>query len=191
MNIKVSLESKKEFLGWFLDSYQLKRRESMWILNYLLNHDIVLGKVHFVENVETTPRGMMMSTIETDSKPFLFYKEGIIFEDPEQAFHEIRLNWHEDIYMELIFNDPWKAYQYLGVLEDNPYHRWNDSLDVNIRTQVEQALASLTLTNQIEMMMNQIDAALENDDKEGFIQLSNHLKRIKKNESKIEKKPNH
>ena len=191
MNIKVSLEAKKEFLGWFLDRHQLKRRESMWILNYLLNHDIVLGKVHFVEHVETTPRGMMMSTIETDSKPFLFYKEGVLFEDPEQAFHEVRLNWHENIYLELIFEESWKAHQYLGVLEDNPFHKWNDYIDTELNKEVEKALATLSLNKKIQLMMDRIDIALENDDRESFIRLSNNLKEIKKNISKHEKKPNH
>ncbi|WP_034550011.1 ReoY family proteolytic degradation factor [Carnobacterium funditum] len=191
MNIKVSLEAKKEFLGWFLDRHQLKRRESMWILNYLLNHDIVLGKVHFVEHVETTPRGMMMSTIETDSKPFLFYKEGVLFEDPEQAFHEVRLNWHENIYLELIFEESWKAHQYLGVLEDNPFHKWNDYIDTELNKEVEKALATLSLNKKIQLMMDRIDTALENDDRESFIRLSNNLKEIKKNIATHEKKPNH
>lgn len=40
MYSRVQLKDKKKFLKWFLQSYQMKRRESMWILNYLLNHDI-------------------------------------------------------------------------------------------------------------------------------------------------------
>jgi len=121
MNIQISLEAKKIFLGWFLDRHQLKRRESMWILNYLLNHDIVLNKVHFIEAAEKTPRGMMMSTMGTNTEPFLFYKNGTLFSDPEQAFHEVRLNWQEDMYIELVFSEPWKSAEYLTVLEDNPY----------------------------------------------------------------------
>ena len=190
MNIKVSLVAKKEFLGWFLDRYQLKRRESMWILNYLLNHEIVLSKVHFVENAETTPRGMMMSTIGTDSKPFLFYKEGVLFEDPEQAFHEVRLNWHEKIYLELVFDKSWQSHQFLGVLEDNPFHRWNDSIDSELEKEVEHALATLSLNNNIQLMMDQIDVALEANDRKRFIQLSNDLKEIKKKATNHEKKPN-
>lgn len=191
MNIKVSLEEKKEFLGWFLDRHQLKRRESMWILNYLLNHDIVLGKVHFVEHVETTPRGMMMSTIEMEDKPFSFYKEGVLFEDPEQAFHEVRLNWHENIYLELIFEESWKMHQYLAVLEDNPFHKWNDFIDAGLELEVEEALATLALNNNIQLMLDQIDAALENNDREKFIRLSNNLKKLRKNVAELEKKPNH
>jgi uncharacterized protein YpiB (UPF0302 family) len=93
--------------------------------------------------------------------------------------------------MELIFEGSWKTHQYLGVLEDNPFHKWNDYLDIELEKEVEQALATLTLNNKIQLMMKQIDTALENDDRESFIQLSDNLKEIKKNVSKPEKKPNH
>lgn len=191
MNIKVSLEAKKEFLGWFLDRHQLKQREAMWILNYLLNHDIVLNKVHFVETVETTPRGMLMSTIGTDGESFSFYKDGILFNDPEQAFHEVRLNWHEDIYVELIFRDPWKTSQYLAVLEDNPYHKWNDFISVELENEVKHALNTLTLNHKKQQVMQQIDQALETDDRDQFLQLSNELKEIEEDLLKEQKKPNH
>ncbi|QQP71154.1 YpiB family protein [Carnobacterium sp. CS13] len=191
MNIKVPLEAKKVFLGWFLDRHQLKRRESMWILNYFLNHDIVLNKVHFVESVDTTPRGMMMSSVGTDNEPFFFYKDGTLFNDPEQAFHEVRLNWHEDIYVELIFRDPWKSPQYLAVLEDNPYHKWNDFVSLELKKEVEHALAALSLSEQKQQIMNQVDEALEAGDREGFIQLSNDLKEIEEALIKEQKKPNH
>lgn len=191
MNIQISLEAKKVFLSWFLDRYQLKRRESMWILNYLLNHDIVLNKVHFVEAVEKTPRGMMMSTTEMDSEPFLFYKNGTVFSDPEQAFHEVRLNWQEEMYVELIFLNPWKSAEYLTVLEDNPYYKWNETISVNLIEEVDLALETLSLTERKQNTLHQIDLSLEEEDRERFIQLSNQLKEIEEDLKNEEKKPNH
>lgn len=190
MSIQVSLEAKKAFLGWFLDRHQLKRRESMWILNYLLNHDIVLNKVHFVEAVETTPRGMMMSSVGMDSEPFLFYKNGTLLNDPEQAFHDVRLNWHEDIYVELIFREPWKTAQFLSVLEDNPYHKWNELISDDLRKEVSHALETFVLTERKQKVMEEIDLALEEDDREEFIELSNLLKEIEEDLKNGSKKPN-
>ncbi|WP_035053078.1 ReoY family proteolytic degradation factor [Carnobacterium pleistocenium] len=191
MNIQISLEAKKIFLSWFLDRYQLKRRESMWILNYLLNHDIVLNKVHFVEAVEKTPRGMMMSTTEMGSEPFLFYKNGTVFSDPEQAFHEVRLNWQEEMYIELIFSNPWKSAEYLTVLEDNPYFKWNEMISGKLIEEVELALETLSLTERKQNTLHQIDLSLEEDDREKFIQLSNQLKKIEDDLKNEQKKPNH
>ena len=191
MNIQISLEAKKIFLGWFLDRHQLKRRESMWILNYLLNHDIVLNKVHFIEAAEKTPRGMMMSTMGTNTEPFLFYKNGTLFSDPEQAFHEVRLNWQEDMYIELVFSDPWKSAEYLTVLEDNPYYKWNETVSIKLIEEVELALETLSLTERKQSMLHQIDLSLEEEDRERFIELSKQLKEIEEDLKNEQKKPNH
>lgn len=191
MNIQISLEAKKKFLGWFLDRYQLKRRESMWILNYLLNHDIVLNKVHFVEAVDKTPRGMMMSTTETNNEAFLFYKNGTVFSDPEQAFHEVRLNWQEEMYIELVFLNPWKSAEYLTILEDNPYYKWNETISMQLIEEVELALETLSLTERKQHTLHQIDLSLEKEDRERFIQLSKQLKEIEEDLKNEQKKPNH
>lgn len=180
MVIQITLEAKKAFISWFLDCYQLKRRESMWILNYLLNHDIVLNKVHFIEHVNKTPRGIMMSTVGVESEPFLFYKDGKVFTDPEQAFHEVRLNWRDDMYLELSFREPWKTEQYLAVLEDNPYYKWNDQISSEVIYEVDYAIRKLDLTNQKNQLLIDIDQALEFGDKLKFINLSSKLNYIEK-----------
>lgn len=190
MNIQVTLEEKKTFIGWFLDRHQLKRRESMWILNYLLNHDVVLNKVHFVEQAETTPRGIMMSTIGMDNEPFLFYKEGKVFSDPEQAFHEVRLNWHEDMYLELVFREPWKTEQYLAILEDNPYHKWNDNIPREMIEEVDYALKRLSLNGRKKSLLNLIDETLEKGNRKEFLEYANELKEIEKEMMQFQKKTN-
>ena len=50
MAAPISVNEKKEFVRWFLNNYQLKRRECVWILNYLMSHDQLMEKVHCVEN---------------------------------------------------------------------------------------------------------------------------------------------
>lgn len=42
MTASVSVVDKKAFVRWFLKNYQLKRRECVWILNYLLSNDDLL-----------------------------------------------------------------------------------------------------------------------------------------------------
>lgn len=46
MQTPVSVNEKKDFIRWFLNHYQLKRRECVWILNYLMSHDSLMEKVH-------------------------------------------------------------------------------------------------------------------------------------------------
>ncbi|EOR23584.1 hypothetical protein A499_12046 [Niallia nealsonii AAU1] len=44
MKTPVSVNEKKDFIRWFLNHYQLKRRECVWILNYLMSHDQLMEK---------------------------------------------------------------------------------------------------------------------------------------------------
>ena len=49
------------FCKMVLNNYQLKQRECVWILNYLMSHDQLMHKVHFVEHAKYCPRGLVMS----------------------------------------------------------------------------------------------------------------------------------
>lgn len=178
MNNRVQLKDKKHFLKWFLQRYQMKRRESMWILNYLLNHDIVLNKAKFVESAERTPRGIRMAAVGTDQEAFKFYKDGHAFDNPEQAFHEVRLNWHTDLYIELFFSDSWMSPEYLNILEDNPFASWNDSISEDVSQEVNEAIDQFQLEEVRNTLVREIDLALENDEKETFLELTNELKQI-------------
>ena len=104
MTASVSVMEKKEFVRWFLKRYQMKRRECVWILNYLLSHDDLLQKVHFVEEAHYCPRAMVMSVTESTGVPFRFYKGNLMTADAEKSFHDLRLHPNEDMYIQLNFN---------------------------------------------------------------------------------------
>ena len=61
MHSNVSNTDKKHFLKWFTQNYILKRRESLWILDYLYSHDIILEKTHFVQNVDKIVDNLLVS----------------------------------------------------------------------------------------------------------------------------------
>lgn len=86
-----------------------------------MSHDQLMEKVHFVEEAQFCPRGLIMSTHCVDNVPFRFYKENIMTTDAEKSFHDIRLNREEDIYIQLNFKSANLSYQYAAVLEENPF----------------------------------------------------------------------
>lgn len=178
MSSRVQLKDKKKFIKWFLEHFQLKRRESLWIMNYLLNHDIVLNKTKFIENAQATPRGISMSTVGVDEPAFRFYKDGIEFPDPEKAFHEVRLNWHSDLYLELIFPDSWLSQEYITIVEDNPFLSWNESVPKELDHLVEDELDRFQLNERKEELLREIDSALASDEEHNFYELTNELKQI-------------
>lgn len=178
MNAPVSVNEKKDFIRWFLNHYKLKRRECVWILNYLMSHDKLMEKVHFVEQAQYCPRGIVMSTHCVDEVPFRFYKANVMTTDAEKSFHDIRLNRDEDIFIQLNFHASFQAPQFAAVLEENPYMPKNLQLSEKDRQIAEQFLSSSIEKFQREKLIQQIDEALDRHDEEAFIKLTEQLKQL-------------
>ena len=102
----VSLSEKKKFLTWLVNTVPFGRREVLWILNYLLTHDAILNNVHFVENVEKTDRGIRVVADGLGKEPLLLFIQAQEFTDPEQIFHEIRMNWRRMCISRGLANEP-------------------------------------------------------------------------------------
>ncbi|PLR99736.1 ReoY family proteolytic degradation factor [Bacillus sp. T33-2] len=178
MATPVSVNEKKDFIRWFLNHYQLKRRECVWILNYLMSHDQLMERVHFVDNAQYCPRGLVMSTHCVDEVPFRFYKENVMTTDAEKSFHDIRLNRDEEIYIQLNFHASNKAHQFAAVLEENPYMPRNLQISDKDRLIAERFLAESIQRFQKEKLLQLIDEALDKQDEKAFKSLTNQLKQL-------------
>ncbi|UZH06823.1 ReoY family proteolytic degradation factor [Heyndrickxia coagulans] len=174
----VSINEKKEFIRWFLNHYQLKRRESVWILNYLMGHDELMEKVHFVEEAHLCPRGIIMSTHCVDNVPFRFYKDNIMTTDAEKSFHDIRLNREEDIYIQLNFKKSQLSYQYAAVLEENPYMPKDLHINETDRQMAEKLLEKSMKDFKRNKLREEIDKALDEKDYSRFVELSGEMKEL-------------
>lgn len=173
MEVKVSIQQKKDFVRWFLNHYQFKKRECVWILNYMMSHDSLMRKLHFVETVEKCHRGLMMSTHCVNEKPFRFYKSGAAqTTDPEKAFHDIRLNRDEDIYIQLKFDAAATNKQYAEVLEHNPYCPDDYIEDDEFEELADRILNASLRQFSLKQLMDRIDEALDNGDEKIFMELS-------------------
>ncbi|MBU8879088.1 ReoY family proteolytic degradation factor [Bacillus sp. FJAT-29790] len=180
MSAPVSVNEKKDFIRWFLNHYQLKRRECVWILNYLMSHDQLMEKVHFVEQAQYCPKGLIMSTHCVDEVPFRFYKENVMTTDAEKSFHDIRLNRDEDIFIQLNFHASNKAHQYVAVLEENPFMPKSLQISEKDSLIAERFLVGSLEKFQRENLLRKIDEALDNQDEKTFLLLTEQLKRLKK-----------
>lgn len=163
---------KRDFLKWFLEQHQLKRRECAWLLNFLMSDDYLMERVHFVEQAEFCPKALMISAVDVDSIPFAFHKNKHVTMDAEKSFHDIRLNRKEDIYIQLNFKDKHLSPQYIAVLEENPFAPTSKN-----ESKVNSLLAEMLLDESIrlfrkEELRKKIDQALEKRDKEAFHELS-------------------
>ncbi|WP_264738397.1 ReoY family proteolytic degradation factor [Cytobacillus firmus] len=178
MATPVSVNEKKDFIRWFLNHYQLKRRECVWILNYLMSHDQLMEKVHFVEQAQYCPRGLIMSTHCVDEVPFRFYKENVMTTDAEKSFHDIRLNRDEEIYIQLNFHASNKAHQYAAVMEENPFMPKTLQINEKDRLIAERFLTESLEKFKREKLLELIDEALDKQDKKAFNILTQQLNKI-------------
>jgi len=168
LNTSVSVQDKKAFIQWFLQNYQLKRRESVWILNYLTNHDALLNHVHFIREARYCPRGIVISTHCSNDVPFRFYKNHIVTTDAEKSFHDIRLNRDDPIYIQLSFENVHQNSNYVAVLEDNPYLPEDFFITKKEKELAKEVLEYAIYQSQKKSIEDKINQALDNRDKQAF-----------------------
>lgn len=178
MIFPVSVNEKKNFIYWFLNQYEMKKIESSWILTYLANHHDTLQRVHFVREVRHCPRGLIISSNCSDTVPFRFYRNHIVTVDADKAFHDIRLNPFETLYVQLYFDEWKKNPQYAGVLEENPFLSDDYYITSEDREQTENFIHySLDMMRRKELV-KKIDQALDKRNQDEFIKLSQEIYEI-------------
>ncbi|TCP31630.1 uncharacterized protein YpiB (UPF0302 family) [Scopulibacillus darangshiensis] len=172
----ISVNEKRDFLKWFLNRFHLKSRECVWLLNYCISDDHLLSLFRFVDNIHGCTRSMVISEKSVSDKAFEYHKRHVTTDDPEKAFHDIRLNQEEPIFVQVNFSSPYRTPEYVGVLEDNPFchktvhDRFGEEADKIILKAEEKYLR--------ETLNKEIDKALDEGDKETFEKLTNKLKML-------------
>lgn len=176
----VNVSDKKEFLVWLVNTVSFSQREVLWILNYLINHEAILNNVHFVEQADKAVRGLKVTSRDIEDEPIRLFLSGKEFVDTDQIFHEIRMNWKEALYVECAFDGSWQNGQYLAILEDNPYARWNEQVSEEVIEKIEAFFAQEEQKAKLDLLYSQIDLALEANDYDAFLELTDELNRFKK-----------
>ncbi|MFA1820719.1 ReoY family proteolytic degradation factor [Virgibacillus oceani] len=178
MQSAVTVKDKKSFIKWFLNHYQLKKRESVWILNYLVNHHEILANVHFVHEAKFCPRGIIMTSHCSTETPFRFYKNQLVTTDAEKSFHDIRLNQHEPLYLQLNFNKSYQCPYYVAVLEENPFLPDEYFITEKDKNQAKCLLNKTLFENKRKTLLQGIDEALDRRDYDTFQRLTSDLKKL-------------
>lgn len=117
----IDVGEKREFLVWLINNVSFQRREVIWILNYLINHEAILRNVHIVEQALETKRGLVFRDITQREEPMVFSIEGHQFSNSDQIFHEIRLHWQQPLYLECIFQIHGKMHNIYPFLRTIPH----------------------------------------------------------------------
>lgn len=172
MTAMIPVAAKKDFVRWFLKRYKLKRRECVWILNYLLSHEQLLQNVHFTDEAHYCPRAMVISTMNSESIPFRFYKGNLMTADAEKSFHDLRLHPEEKMYIQLNFPNSHSCPQYASVREENPFLPVELQVSARDRKIAERLLEESAASMSLDLLMKRVDEALDANDRERFLILS-------------------
>lgn len=172
----VSLDEKKEFIRWVLKGFQMKRREVIWILNYMITNDELLQSTHFVEDAHYCPKAIVLSTTNSvGGVPFRFYHGSIMTADAEKTFHEIRTKPNEDLYIQVNFTSQTAPLPYFNVLEENQYkpkYLKDETVEKEANFIIEESLRQF----QENMLLKKIDLALDTKNKKAFLALTSKMK---------------
>ncbi|MHA6251107.1 ReoY family proteolytic degradation factor [Oceanobacillus sp. CAU 1775] len=178
MNTSIKSYEKKAFIFWFLNQYDIKLREANWILTFIANNKHTLENVHFVRDADRTERSIIIATKCSDKPAFQFHKGELMTTDAEKAFHDIRLNPFEPLYIELHFHQSNQSPQYAFVLEENPFLPDKFYITSEDKKQTKSIINYSLQLHKREALLKKIDQALDSKDKEQFLTLTNELNDI-------------
>lgn len=178
MNECVTASEKKMFINWFLEHFELQKKEAAWLLSYLASDEQLLKRVHFIDNFRNLPKTILISTKCMQMTAFKFYKHQKVTREVEKAFYDIRSNPQEDVYIGLFFKGRASCPEYAAVLEGNPMDKQDVVQDSLLSLLAEMVLEQSLRTYRRKTLYRQIDEALALGDKATFLILTDELKEL-------------
>lgn len=187
MGEAITTSAKREFIRWFLSNYQLKKNEGTWLFNYFLSDDRLLEKVHFTDDLYNREKTMIISTVCSRATPFLFQKKSKLNYDVEIAFHDIRENPHEDIYINLFFKDRMNCPKFLFVLESRKKMELKQrfSQDHVASLIAEIVVDKAVRRHRLKELVEEINLSLDNNDRELFMKLTEERNQLQRWEKEL------
>src|SRR5699024_4642980 len=176
MELSVSVQDKKNFLQWFMQTYRIESHEMEWFLEELIIDDRILDYVHFVERIEDCPKGIIMTKGQSETFTFTFFKGNVSTEDVYTAYHEIHLYQQENLFIQVNFPENEYHAFYQAVLEaDEAFQQY-------AKETTEELLEGILLDAKINDLKAKVNHALEVGNKEAFMAYSRQLQSIQKME---------
>lgn len=174
----MSVSKKRAFIHWFLDQYELQKREAAWFLSFLSSDEKILSHVHFVMNIPKRCKTMILSTTCSPVTPFQYQKGDWKGTDVETAFYDIRFYPDEELFISLHFRDRGTCPEYAAVLEGNPMEKQGLHENQMFSLYAEMILDKAVKEYEMSQLYKKINQALENRDEEAFLQLSEQYRKL-------------
>src|SRR5699024_711128 len=172
-SIPSSLKYKKRFLRWFMNNQLAEDSDVSWFLEDLLIDEHALERIRFVEQIDASPKCIIISTYPED-EPLVFFKGAVQSDNVYTAYHELQLHEDELFYVQVKFPEIEKnrLYQIL-LLEERTAERKNKAVATHL-------LNHLLQSEKKQLILQKIDWALDTKNAEMFQYYSEQLQEILK-----------
>lgn len=180
MEQMVSSLQKKTFIKWLIEQQVLENRETVWLLNYLRSNERLLNMIHFVDTALNHSRVITISCSTQRECDFEYVKESVSTTDPEKAFHDLRLNQEEPVYVKINLDRVLQSPEYFAVLEDGQDTSSVASVHETYGEAVDLALEAAERLYAEAILYEKINQALDCRDRRRFLALTGQWNALKK-----------
>lgn len=176
MTTPISSQAKREFIRYFFKRYQMKMREAIWILEYLMNREDLIENIHFVRQASHCPKGLLIAAKCSNVVGIRYIEDRSTFINAEKILGQLRrLEKGDSLYIELAFADSHCNPRYAAILEENPF---SPGPGPDVEKFVARFLEELTRKIQQEKWEQEMNDALDARDEDLFHQLCEQRKTL-------------
>ena len=176
---KVDLFRKKEYIRWFLNTYKLKKPEMEKVLQTLLQNPELLEKVQFIEDIRNLSDAVLISTNDAQTISFILRLNNIYYYDVDEFLEQLNNYPPPELYVWLSFNRDYICSMCTEILSGPP-KTYRQAMNQRVIQDLEQELHKKLYSKEVrrkELLML-IDRAIENNDTEMFVKLSEEYKKL-------------
>lgn len=173
--MKIPNNWKEEYLKQILDKNLVKDTLISYLLNFIVNNEIILNNLHFVQKAQFTSRGLVFNRI-SDTTHVSLYLDGYRIAKPSLIYQKLNQTMKEPLYIE--FKNFKIDKIYAKVYENNPYLNYEEEYSQFNRDYVDLFISLHALEFEEEKILNEIENVLDLNNKEKFEDLSNEYQRI-------------
>ncbi|WP_017725876.1 YpiB family protein [Halalkalibacterium ligniniphilum] len=175
----ISVAEKRQFLQWFLNSQQLKRKEARQVLEHMIKRHHILENVSFTEEIKLSETTMVISSMNSDEPGFVFYSQQRKTDDVARALGELMANPSKKVNLILHFYGKSLNHQYLQLLDAPAKERvMRYKQFQHYAKETDQLIESIILETEKEALRQQIDEALDQKDEARFKRLVAELNEL-------------
>ncbi|MFC0561190.1 YpiB family protein [Halalkalibacter alkalisediminis] len=175
----VSTTEKSNFLKWFLQQHQLKHKDARILIEYLLKQHPILENLTFTSSIKPAEKSVIISSMQSDQPGFVYYNGKTKTEDVSKALGDLMSNPADKLNIVLHFYGKQSNQRYLQLVEPTTNyfvrHKQFQEYSKEVNSLIEKSL----IEQEIKKVRDEIDAALDQNDKQLFNRLVERLTELK------------